>query len=155
MHAIGPKYELLICGITAMICIEEFDRPAVSALGVRLPKLNNALNGQSWDGWPKPYHLDFLRASEGTLSRWSRLHLQSLAPINSHWARVVGHGPFSLLAIHKEGLCLSSGDINRLMMMYWRPIWRSGLYTRLLRKRLRVRFPYTTNIYVHDHVCLY
>jgi hypothetical protein len=26
---------------------------------------------------------------EGTLSRWSRLHLQSLAPTNPHWARVV------------------------------------------------------------------
>jgi hypothetical protein len=25
------------------------------------------------------YHLEFLRASEGTLSRWSRLYLQSLA----------------------------------------------------------------------------
>jgi hypothetical protein len=37
-----------------------------------------------------PYEL--LRASEGTLSRWSWLHLQSLAPINPHWARVVGYG---------------------------------------------------------------
>jgi hypothetical protein len=26
------------------------------------------------------YYLEFLRASEGTLSRWSQLHLQSLAP---------------------------------------------------------------------------
>jgi hypothetical protein len=30
---------------------------------------------------------------------------------------VVGYGPFSLCVIHKEGLCPSSGDINRLMMM--------------------------------------
>jgi hypothetical protein len=30
---------------------------------------------------------------------------------------VVGYGPFSLCVIHKEGLCLSSGNINRLMMM--------------------------------------
>jgi hypothetical protein len=30
---------------------------------------------------------------------------------------VVGYGPFSLWVIHKEGLCPSSGDINRLMMM--------------------------------------
>ncbi|RVE42676.1 hypothetical protein evm_012678 [Chilo suppressalis] len=30
-------------------------------------------------------------ASEGTLSRWSRLDLQSLAPANPHWARVVGN----------------------------------------------------------------
>jgi hypothetical protein len=54
--------------------------------------------------------------SEVTLSRWSRLHSQSLALINSHWARVVDYGPFSLCVIHKEGLCPSSGDINRLMM---------------------------------------
>jgi hypothetical protein len=33
-------------------------------------------------GWvTKIYYLEFLRASEGTISRWSRLHLQSLAPI--------------------------------------------------------------------------
>jgi hypothetical protein len=38
----------------------------------------------------KMYYLELLRASEGTLSRWSRLHLQSLAPTNPHWARVVG-----------------------------------------------------------------
>jgi hypothetical protein len=32
-------------------------------------------------GWvTKIYYLDLLRASEGTLSRWSRLYLQSLAP---------------------------------------------------------------------------
>jgi hypothetical protein len=65
----------------------------------------------------KIYYFELLRASEGTLSRWSRLHLQSLAPTNPHWARVVGYGPFSLWVIHKEGLCPSSGDINRLMMM--------------------------------------
>jgi hypothetical protein len=29
---------------------------------------------------------------------------------------VVSYGPFSLWVIHKEGLCPSSGDINRLMM---------------------------------------
>jgi hypothetical protein len=32
-------------------------------------------------GWiTKIYYLELLRATEGTLSRWSRLHLQSLAP---------------------------------------------------------------------------
>jgi hypothetical protein len=32
-------------------------------------------------GWvTKIYYLELLRASEGTLNRWSRLHLQSLAP---------------------------------------------------------------------------
>jgi hypothetical protein len=50
------------------------------------------------------------------ISRLSRLHLQSLAPTNPHWARVVGYGSFSLCVIHKEGLCPSSGDINRLMI---------------------------------------
>jgi hypothetical protein len=36
---------------------------------------------------------------------------------NPHWARVVGYGLFSLCVIHKKGLCPSSGDIHRLMMM--------------------------------------
>jgi hypothetical protein len=78
-------------------------------------KISNV--GRSLDGWPKIYHLEFLVVSEGTLSRWSRLHLQTLAPTNHHWARVVGYGFFSLCVIHKGGLCPSSGDINRLMMM--------------------------------------
>jgi hypothetical protein len=56
------------------------------------------------------------RAWAGTLRRRSWLHLQSLAPNNPHWARVVGYGPFSLCVIHKEGLYASSGDINGLMM---------------------------------------
>jgi hypothetical protein len=30
---------------------------------------------------------------------------------------VVGYGSFTLYVNHKEGLCPSSGDINRLMMM--------------------------------------
>jgi hypothetical protein len=89
--------------------------PRSVRFGVRSQKLSNV--GQSLDGWPKIYYLELLRASEGTLSRWFRLHLQSLPPINSHWARVVGYGPFSLCVIHKEVLWLSSGDINRLMMM--------------------------------------
>jgi hypothetical protein len=45
------------------------------------------------------------------------LHLQSLAPTNPHWARVVGYGPFSLCVIHKEGQCPTDGGINRLLMM--------------------------------------
>jgi hypothetical protein len=32
-------------------------------------------------------------------------------------AYVLAYGPFSLWVMHKEGLCPSSGDINRLMMM--------------------------------------
>jgi hypothetical protein len=53
----------------------------------------------------------FFRASEGTLSRWSRLHLQSLALTNPHWDRVVGYGAFSLCVIHNEDLFPSSEGI--------------------------------------------
>jgi hypothetical protein len=85
--------------------------PRLVRFGVRSRKLSNV--GQSWDGWSKIY----FRASDGTLSRWSRLHLQWLAPTNQHGARAVSYGPFFLCVIHKEGLCPSSGDINRLMMI--------------------------------------
>jgi hypothetical protein len=44
-------------------------------------------------------------------------NLQSIAPTNQHWVRVVGYSPFSLCVIHKEGQCPSSGDINRLIMV--------------------------------------
>jgi hypothetical protein len=77
---------------------------------------------QHWSviGWVTNIYYLELRTSEGTLSRWSRLHLQLLAPINPHWALVVVYGVFSLYVIHKEGLFSSrqDGDINRLMMMY-------------------------------------
>jgi hypothetical protein len=56
--------------------------------------------------WNVKYRFDAmrvtLRASDGTLSP-PRLHLQSLAPTNPHWARVVGYGSFSFCVIHKEG----------------------------------------------------
>jgi hypothetical protein len=86
----------------------------MARFGVRSWKLSNV--GQSLNGWPNMYYLELLRASEGASSRWSRLHLKSLAPTNPHWARVVGYGPFSLCVIHKEGLWLSIVVINRLMM---------------------------------------
>jgi hypothetical protein len=70
---------------------EELDVPAVSALRRAIAEVN-----QRWSviGWVMTKNL-LSRASEGTLSRWSRLHLQSLAPTNPHLARVVGYGPFS------------------------------------------------------------
>jgi hypothetical protein len=52
--------------------------------------------GQLLDGWPKIFYLELFRTSEGTLSRWSRLHLQSLAPTKPHWGRLVGYDPFFL-----------------------------------------------------------
>jgi hypothetical protein len=33
------------------------------------------------------YYLEPLHASKGMFIHWSRLHLQSLAPTNPHWAR--------------------------------------------------------------------
>jgi hypothetical protein len=83
--------------------------------GVRSRKLSNV--GRSLDRWSKIYYLEFLCASEGTVSRWSWMQLQALEPTNPHWACAVCYGPFSLWVIHKEGLCPGSGDINRLMMM--------------------------------------
>jgi hypothetical protein len=53
----------------------------------------------------------------GTLSCWSRLHLQSLAPTNPHWICVVSYDPVSLCVSHKKGLCPISGGINWLMMV--------------------------------------
>jgi hypothetical protein len=45
----------------------------------------NADVRRSLDGCPKNYNVELLRALVGMLSRRSRLHLQSLAPINPHW----------------------------------------------------------------------
>jgi hypothetical protein len=60
---------------------EELDGPAVSALGVRSRRLSNVRKGHAVIGWvTKIFYVEHLRASEGTLSRWSRLHLQSLTP---------------------------------------------------------------------------
>jgi hypothetical protein len=99
----------------------ELDGSAVSALWRAIAEVK-----QHWSviGWlTKTYYLELFRASEGALSRWTRLHLQSLAPTNPLWARVMGYGPFSLCVIHKEGLWPSSGDINRLTMMMTGIIW--------------------------------
>jgi hypothetical protein len=63
----------------------------------------------------KRNYLELLHVSEGTnVAVASGCILQSLAPM------VVGRGglwPVLLIFIHKEGLCPSSGDINRMMMM--------------------------------------
>jgi hypothetical protein len=56
--------------------------PAVVALRRAIAEIK-----QSWSaiGWVTKNVLCRGRASEGTLSSWSRLHLQSLAPTNPHW----------------------------------------------------------------------
>jgi hypothetical protein len=115
----------------------ELDGPAVSALGVRSRKLSNI--GRSFDRWPKIYYLELLRASESRLNCWSRLYLQSLA-------LTIRTGPPWWVMADED----SPSYLANLA-----PFWRSGLIARLLRKRLRVRFPHSANICVHEHVCLY
>jgi hypothetical protein len=83
--------------------------PGSERVGMRSRKLSNV--GRLLDGWPKIYYLELLHDLDGTLSH------RSLAPTKPHCARVVGYGPFSLCLIHKEALCPSSEDINRLMIM--------------------------------------
>jgi hypothetical protein len=87
--------------------------PRSVRFGVRTRKLSNI--GQSL-GW----------VTKNSLSRappcFGRhvdpgCNLQSIAPTNPHWARVVHYGPFSLCTIHKEGSCPNSGHI-RIMMKY-------------------------------------
>jgi hypothetical protein len=56
---------------------EELGGRAVSALSVRSRKISIVSRGSTWMG--DQYYLELLRASEGTLSCWSRLHLQSIA----------------------------------------------------------------------------
>jgi hypothetical protein len=51
---------------------EELDGQSVSALNLQSRKLSNVRKGQSSD----VVYREVLRASEGTLSRASRLHLQ-------------------------------------------------------------------------------
>jgi hypothetical protein len=75
------------------------DSLAVSALLRAIAEVK-----QSWSviGWvTKIYYLELLCASEGTLSCWSRLHMQSFTPTNLHWVRVVDYDLFSLYVIHK------------------------------------------------------
>jgi hypothetical protein len=62
-------------------------------------------------GWVTKNYL--LRASQGTLIP------AAFAVVSTHQPALGarGVGTFSLCVIHKEGLCPSSGDINRLMMI--------------------------------------
>jgi hypothetical protein len=56
-------------------------------------------------------------------------HVKPLAPaafavVSTHQsARVLGYDPFCLSVIHKEGLCPSRRDNNRLMMMMMMTLW--------------------------------
>jgi hypothetical protein len=84
--------------------------------GVRSRKLSNV--GQSLDGWPKIYYIELLRASEGTLSRWSRLYLQLLTPTNMHLDCVMGWDQLSLWVIHK-GRQPINVNVETLIGWWW------------------------------------
>jgi hypothetical protein len=103
-----------------------------------------------------PYFTDmtYLRASECTLSRWSQLHLQSLATTNPHWAHMVRNGSFSLCVINEEGL---PGEVSTVKERFVRfcllfitrdPIWlRTGAM--LILNKLQ-----NHACYMHINVCL-
>jgi hypothetical protein len=94
--------------------LEELDGPVISALRRAIEK-----DKQHWSviGWVTKNLLTRARPCFGsTLSRWSRQYLQSLAPTNRHWARVVGCGPFSLCVIHKER---RPPAVRRLIGWWW------------------------------------
>jgi hypothetical protein len=86
--------------------LEELDGPAVSSLRRAIAEAK-----QRWSiiGWVTK---NLISRTPPHFGRHRWLHLQSFAPTNPHWARVVGYGLFSLCVIHKEGLCPSSGDIT-------------------------------------------
>jgi hypothetical protein len=104
--------------------------PRSVCFGVRSRKLSNV--SQSLDGWPKMYYLELLRASEGTLSRRVTASVMRGKPavfvvLRTHQPALgtrAGLRPVFKCVIHKECLCPSSRDINRLMMMTM--LMRSG-----------------------------
>jgi hypothetical protein len=69
-------------------------------------------------------------------SPWFEKHVKPLVPaafavVSTHQhapRRVVGYDLFSLCVIHKEGLCPSSWDINRMMMLMMRNLLFKLLY---------------------------
>jgi hypothetical protein len=94
---------------------EELDGPAVSALRRKIAEVKQRL--QLVGHWMSGQNL--LPGIPPCFRRHVRpLILAVFAVVNTHHCtRVMGYGPFSLCEIHKEGLCHSSGDINRLVMM--------------------------------------
>jgi hypothetical protein len=56
-----------------LITTQVFDGPAVTALRRAIVEAQRCWSAIGWG--PKIYYLKLLRASEGTLNRWPRLHL--------------------------------------------------------------------------------
>jgi hypothetical protein len=90
---------------------------AFSALWRPIVKLSGV--GQSLDGWPKIYYQELLRVSDGTLSRWSRLHLQSLAPINPYWGPHGGLWPVLLICIIRKACAAAMGTLIDWWWWWW------------------------------------
>jgi hypothetical protein len=100
----GIKRELYVCMRSSMA-------PRSVRFGLRSQKLSNV--GQSLDGWSKIYYLELLCILEGTLSRWSRLHLQS-----THQSAKGSRGglwPVLLMCIKKA--CAS--PVGTLIGLWW------------------------------------
>jgi hypothetical protein len=93
-------------------------RPAINALDVRSRKLSNFCKDIG-------YRMDnkyLLSRAPSCFGRYFNLLVPAAFTVvktdHLHWASVVGYCPVSLYVIHKEELCLSSEDINRLMIKY-------------------------------------
>jgi hypothetical protein len=81
--------------------------PAVSMLRRAIAKFKQSCSAI---GWVTKYLLSRAPPCFGRrVSRWSRLHLQSLVRTKPHKARVLGRSPFPLCVIHKEGTGLPYG----------------------------------------------
>jgi hypothetical protein len=93
----------------------EYTRRTAMAVRFAVSAIGEAKQHWSVIGW----------ATKNLLSRAPpRRHVKPLVPaaftvVNTHKSthRLVGYAPFSLWVNYKEGLCSSSGDIDRLMMM--------------------------------------
>jgi hypothetical protein len=83
----------------------ELDGPAVSALRRAITELSNV--GQNSLSQAPPC---FGRPVKPLIPA-------AIAVVRTYQPALGPRGGFSLCVTHKEGLCLSSGDINRLIMM--------------------------------------
>jgi hypothetical protein len=71
--------------------VVELNGPAFSALQRAIAEVKQCWSAIGWV--TKMYYLELLRALEATLSRWSRLHLQLLAPRTGHAWWVMARSP--------------------------------------------------------------
>jgi hypothetical protein len=106
-------------GQNAKVIIFRWGAPRSVRFAVRSRKLSKrCLTCQSVIGWVTKNLLFRAPPCFGRhVKPWVPAAFTVVSIHNPHWARLVGYGPFFLCVIHKEGLCSSSGDINRPMIM--------------------------------------